>query len=82
MVELWRNEDSIKNKFGDMPDRNGNYLPTQESLENLNWVPCGEPVNLLTDSSSVKSMVTINYTEGDTYLQRYDCLKNFWSRIW
>ena len=77
LVELWRPEESIKTRFGDMPDRYGSYSPTQESLENLDWVPCGEAVNLTSDSGVWKSFVDVEYTEGDTYLQRYDCLKTF-----
>ena len=77
LVELWRPEESIKTRFGDMPDKYGSYSPTQESLENLDWVPCGEAVSLITDSGTLKSFVDVEYTEGDTYLQRYDCLKTF-----
>ena len=77
MVELWRTEESIKTRFGDMPDRFGSYSPTQESLENLSWVPCGEAVSLVDIDGNWKSSITVEYTEGDTYLQRYDCLKTF-----
>lgn len=78
LVELHRNENDIKNRFGD-----GVNGPTQESLENLNWVPCGEPVSLINSFEELgqgvtpKEEVTIEWTEGDTYLQRYDCLKTY-----
>ena len=38
--------------------------------ENI-WVPCGEPVTLSGNS------ISIAYTYGDTYYQRWDCLKTY-----
>lgn len=43
---------------------------TEEAIENNLWVPCGRPINL-------DENITIKYTEGDTYFQRYDCLKTY-----
>ena len=37
-----------------------------------NWVPCGKP-KAITENSSC----TIEYSYGDTYFQRYDCLKTY-----
>ena len=50
LVELHRNENDIKNRFGD-----GVNGPTQESLENLNWVPCGEPVSLINSFGRIRT---------------------------
>lgn len=60
--ELYR--DSIPNKFG------GN---TQEAYINNNWLPAGEPVDLTEGATAI----TVQYTVGDTFLQRYDCLKTY-----
>jgi hypothetical protein len=63
--ELYR--DTVNNRFG------GNH---RGAYENNNWLPCGEPVNLVLNNVPVNS-VTVLYTEGDTYIQRYDCLKTY-----
>lgn len=46
---------------------------SQEALENNTWVPCGEPVHLnnIVGGGLLKCLV------GDTYFQRYDCLKTY-----
>lgn len=77
LVEIWRKDSALKHRFGDMVNEYGNNIPTQESLEKLSWVPCGEPVSLLESNNFPKTFVEIEYTEGDTYLQRYDCLKTY-----
>lgn len=38
-------------------------------LSNL-WLPAGEPIN-------ISDNVTLDYTYGDTWYQRYDCLKTY-----
>lgn len=43
---------------------------SEEALQNNQWQVAGEEV-LLTNS------VTLRWTEGDTYYQRYDCLKTY-----
>lgn len=61
---LWLGElyrDNIENRFGGI---------TQEALEGNKWVVCGEPVNL-------NYGITIKWTGGDTYYQRYDNLKTY-----
>ena len=44
---------------------------TSSAIENNLWVPCGEAINI--DSYDT----TIAWEEGDTYYQRYDCLKTY-----
>lgn len=39
-------------------------------LENTTWIPAGEPVLMTSDS-------VIEWTEGDTYYQRYDHIKTY-----
>lgn len=43
---------------------------TEEALLNNRWIVAGDPINIY-DSS------TIEYLQGDTYIQRYDCLKTY-----
>lgn len=72
---LWLAElysDTVENRFG------GN---TEEAFENNLWLPSGDPVSLVeyNDKGDItpKSSVSISYTEGDTFFQRYDCLKTY-----
>lgn len=44
---------------------------TIEALTNNEWIPCGEPITL------EEGEITVEWTEGDTYYQRYDCLKTY-----
>ena len=44
---------------------------TQEALENNNWLPCGDSVELIQNQPC-----SIKWIEGDTFYQRYDHLKN------
>lgn len=43
---------------------------TEESLEHNYWIPAGRAVEL-------NENVTLEYTDGDTWYQRYDCLKTY-----
>lgn len=43
---------------------------TEEALLNNIWIIAGDPIDIRTSS-------TISYLQGDTYLQRYDCLKTY-----
>lgn len=45
---------------------------TQEALKENIWVPCGDPVNLEEGKEC-----TYEYSWGDCYYQRYDCLKTY-----
>lgn len=44
---------------------------TPSAIQNNVFIPCGEPVKM--DSSTV----TLYGTEGDTFLQRYDCVMSY-----
>ena len=79
---LWLGElynDSVRLRFGGK---------TSEAIENNIWLPAGEPVSIIAGYDSVTGKPTpktiddshsikIEYTEGDTYYQRYDCLKTY-----
>jgi hypothetical protein len=47
------------------------------------WLPAGEPVSIISgydDNNKpipVTNAVNVAYTEGDTFLERYDCLKTY-----
>ena len=67
---LWLGElynDNVQNRFGGQ---------TEEAFENNQWLPCGDSVSLI-DNNGIKDIVTIEWTEGDTYYQRYDHLKTY-----
>lgn len=52
---------SIENKFGGT---------SEEALQNNTWIPAGTV-------QSLSNIDNITWTEGDTYFQRYDCLKTY-----
>lgn len=68
---LWLGElynDNVQNRFGGQ---------TEEAFENNNWLPCGEAISLIGDDNVVKNRITVRWTEGDTYYQRYDHIKTY-----
>ena len=66
---LWIGElyKDVLNRFG------GN---TKDALRSNNWLPAGEAISL-PSANDVDQTVQLNWTEGDTYYQRYDCLKTY-----
>lgn len=65
--------DNVPNRFGGT---------SEEALENNKWIPAGKPVSLIDgydayNNPIIKSGIKVEYTEGDTYYQRYDCLKTY-----
>lgn len=60
--------ENVSNRFGGY-DSNGK--PTKDAIESNNWIPCGPDVSLSTDT------VQVVWNEGDTFFQRYDCLKTY-----
>lgn len=52
---------------------------SEEAMEHNEWLPCGEPVDFADNSGNLLDItdITIEWTEGDTYLQRFDCLKTY-----
>ena len=66
LAELYN--DDVKNRFGGQ---------TEEAFENNQWLPGGESVSLINEDNSHKSKITIQWTEGDTYYQRYDHIKTY-----
>lgn len=45
---------------------------SEDALKANKWIPCGEPVSLIDGSAC-----TYSYSYGDTYFQRWDCLKTY-----
>lgn len=70
LAELYN--DNVQNRFGGQ---------TEEAFENNQWLPAGEPYNLLKDNGTPVDYLSINYTEGDTFFQRYDCMKVYPSTL-
>lgn len=53
---------------------------SQDALKENVWIPCGEPVRLdalETETGTNKQYVNFEYSWGDTYYQRWDCLKTY-----
>lgn len=51
---------------------------TPEALEVNRWVVAGPPVRIVSDDGSYPlASGSLEFLEGDTYLQRYDCLKTY-----
>jgi hypothetical protein len=50
---------------------------SKDALKANIWLPAGEPVSLLNNDGTVKGEVSFDYSYGDTYYQRYDCLKTY-----
>lgn len=61
LAELYN--DQVVNRFGGQ---------TEEAVENNLWIPAGEPIKLAPNADTI-----VQYTEGDTFYQRYDCLKTY-----
>lgn len=57
--------------YKDVPMRFGGK--GKEALRSNNWLVGGDAVNISQDNPSI----TLTWTEGDTYYQRYDCLKTY-----
>lgn len=64
MAELYNDNLSTDTIFGGK---------TPQAFENNQWLPAGRPVLLDTDEDDVY----VTWEEGDTYYQRYDCLKTY-----
>lgn len=59
--EIYRPAEAIVSKFGG---------DTEDALQQNLWIPAGA-------SQDLTDTLTISWTEGDTYFQRYDCLKTY-----
>lgn len=70
LAELYN--DNVQNRFGGQ---------TEEAFENNQWLPAGEPYSLLSDDGTPVNYLNISYTEGDTFFQRYDCMKVYPSTL-
>lgn len=46
---------------------------SDEALQAATWIPCGPPVSFSADTESIE----VNFKWGDTFFQRYECLKTY-----
>ena len=72
IVEVIREGDNINSfyrstMFGGM---------SEDALKANQWIPCGEPV-IIPSSMSTGEHLSFEYSYGDTYFQRWDCLKTY-----
>lgn len=67
---LWLGEiyKDVENRFGGT---------SETDIRNNVWLIGGDAVDLYDEQGIPKSTVTLKWTEGDTYYQRYDCLKTY-----
>lgn len=65
LAEIYREESSIKNPFGG---------DSQEQLKQNRWEVAGTPQDL---DSQRDGWWTLYFTAGDTWYQRFDCLKTY-----
>lgn len=70
LAELYN--DNVQNRFGGQ---------TEEAFENNHWLPAGEPFSLLDSDGNPVPYLYVYYTEGDTFFQRYDCMKVYPSTL-
>lgn len=54
----------------------GGYSEEQIAQTNT-WIPASEPVDIETGANSGSGLFEIWFTQGDTFYQRYDCLKTY-----
>lgn len=50
---------------------------SEEALENNVWIVAGDSVSLVDENKEPLTSVTIKWTQGDTYYQRYDNIKTY-----
>lgn len=50
---------------------------TSEAILNNRWHIAGESVSIVDNNNVALSSATIEYLQGDTYFQRYDCMKTY-----
>lgn len=71
IVELYRKGDEEGSYY-----RNTMFGGTNEDAKKANlWIPCGEPAIL--GNGEEEGTTVIHYLYGDTYFQRWDCLKTY-----
>lgn len=70
LAELYN--DNVQNRFGGQ---------TEEAFENNHWLPAGELFSLLDADGNPVPYLYVYYTEGDTFFQRYDCMKVYPSTL-
>lgn len=66
--ELYRDDITEATRFGG---------ESKDALIANTWIPCGETYSLYGANNKLRVGIPIEYSDGDTYLQRYDCLKTY-----
>lgn len=76
IIEIVRNGETDTNSFYRSTMFGGT---SEDALKANSWIPCGEPVALGSsyDGTSTSGATKIQYSYGDTYFQRWDCLKTY-----
>ena len=66
IIDIERGDDATNTRFGGK---------SMDALKENIWIPCGEPVIL--EEVTGEDGVVVKYEYGDTYFQRWDCLKTY-----
>lgn len=64
--EIYRTNITDATRFGGQTD---------EALQNNRWIPAGKEISI--ENRDTNNNLVIDWLEGDTYFQRYDCLKTY-----
>lgn len=63
--------------YKDVDDKSRFGGTTELALRANQWLIGGESVPIVKNADGLKNIVSLSWTEGDTYYQRYDCLKTY-----
>ena len=66
--ELYRDDIDDATRFGGT---------SEAAIQNNSWIAAGPAVNIVDSNGDALTSATLLWNEGDTYYQRYDCLKTY-----
>ena len=74
IVELYRDYEHNTEQFSKSALFGGK---SEDALKANMWIPASDPIALDLDNDENKDGITIEYKYGDTWYQRFDCLKTY-----
>ena len=74
IVELYRDYEHNTEQFSKSTLFGGK---SEDALKANMWIPASDPIALDLDNRENKDGITIEYKYGDTWYQRFDCLKTY-----
>ena len=76
IIEVSRHDTNNESAFNNFKNNIIFGGKTPDAFKENIWVPCGEPVPLVFNDGWIED-IELNYDYGDTYYQRWDCLKTY-----